>query len=1149
MDPSNACLTMDTTVGNEIYFITSNRGGGHLEFRWTRRKRYLASKLNYCTKSVSHFQLVRLAMSGDINPNPGPSVVNKKCQTCGKAILRHHRAAPCESCGASYHLKCAKVSPADYKNIYLPAGSRKWQCTTCEYQWQVLRELPFANINISDIESFGDKQHDHLSDEEDEFLQENIRLENRRKQGNDILVCHLNINSIQNKFEELVTVIKKLKVHIIFIGETKIDSTYPNSQFSIPDYTLYRNDRKKGGGGILVYVSSSLPSKRIRLDYNYKTLEPIAVEIRIGSKDMIFIGIYRPPKPLTGSYQITLEEELSKICNWATLQRDSIAVLGDLNLDRQRPDKREGKLLLDLEIEQNLECLIDRPTRIEQRGLETTSTLIDVLLTNRPELFKYCGVYHPSLSDHALIYGIMKNKSLPQKPKIINFRSFKKFDCDKFKTHLSEVPWHVGDIFDDLDDRVYFWNTMMNSVIDEHLPAKKMRVRAKEVPHMTTNWKNAIRAKRRALANYLNNKSDLNWEKLRKCRNEATWERRKAIKLYWKEKSNHLRDNPRDFYRTFMPFLGSKTHAKNNEIHLKVDDNVIKDQSKVAETFVDFFATIADGIGGNDVDLLSETDFENHPSVQRIAQHAQYSHDKYLTLQPLNEAQVQGALESLNVAKATGYDSIPPSIVKIGASEIAGSLTALYNNCISKGKWPQLWKKGEWTPVFKREDPLMKENYRPITVLPAVDKVFEQLIAKQVNGMFDNRLGQCITAYRKTYSCESALINLIEHWKLAKDNKQLIGILSTDMSKAFDSLHPALLLSKLKAYGFHDAFIDLMRDYLCDRPNRVKLGSNSSSWRRVDRGCPQGSALGPLLWNIFQNDLCYEISQNLSMYADDHQIYEVGDNILEVNSNLNLKAEKASQWYESNLLKGNLSKYQTMAIGNTHGGDEICVNVKGYDIETLSSLKLLGVTIDNKLNFSEHITTACKKASQRTGVLLRLKNLVPTSAKLQLFKGAILPYLTYCHLTWHFCRASDCRKLERIQERALRAVFRDKKSTYQQLLKRAELTTLLERRLQDIALLMFKVKHGLYPKNVRDLFTVNTSRYNLRGSDFTVPRFNSVTYGKHSLRYLGPKLWKLLPEELRNTPSIQTFKKQIRRVEIKPLLTDGCRNRCPLCND
>ena len=109
-------------------------------------------------------------------------------------------------------------------------------------------------------------------------------------------------------------------------------------------------------------------------------------------------------------------------------------------------------------------------------------------------------------------------------------------------------------------------------------------------------------------------------------------------------------------------------------------------------------------------------------------------------------------------------------------------------------------KKGECVPVLKRDDPRLKENYRPITVLPAVDKVFEQIVAKQHVGIFDHRLGLALSAYRKTHSCETTLINLIENWKLARDNKQLVGILFTDMSKAFDSMHPALLLSRPRGF-------------------------------------------------------------------------------------------------------------------------------------------------------------------------------------------------------------------------------------------------------------------------------------------------------------------------------------------------------------
>ena len=151
----------------------------------------------------------------------------------------------------------------------------------------------------------------------------------------------------------------------------------------------------------------------------------------------------------------------------------------------------------------------------------------------------------------------------------------------------------------------------------------------------------------------------------------------------------------------------------------------------------------------------------------------------------------------------------------------------------------------------------------------------------------------------------------------------------------------------------------------------MKLASQKSSWRRVNRGCPQGSALGPLLWNIFQNNLAYEIDQNLSMYADDHQLYEINKNVSTVNHNLNANATKASAWYKSNLLRGNLSKYHTMLITNKQVGNEFGVRVQGTDVKCLNSFKSLGATIDNTLNFSEHINITSKEASQGIGVPIK----------------------------------------------------------------------------------------------------------------------------------------------------------------------------------
>ena len=227
-------------------------------------------------------------------------------------------------------------------------------------------------------------------------------------------------------------------------------------------------------------------------------------------------------------------------------------------------------------------------------------------------------------------------------------------------------------------------------------------------------------------------------------------------------------------------------------------------------------------------------------------------------------------------------------------------------------------------------------------------------------------------------------------------------------------------------------------------------------------------------------------------------------------------------------------------------GDKTSISVNGKDIMESDNLELLGVTIDCGLNFNLHISNVCKKASQRIGVIMRLRNLIPTEAKLHLFKAAILPHLTYCHLVWHFCRASDTRRLERVQERGLRAVFKDKQSSYQQLLVKAKLPSLYNRRLQDICILMYKVKHNLCPRTICDMFLTNSHAYNLRHKDFYQPSFNTVTHGKHSIRYLGPRLWSKIPSKDRSAASLKQFKTRIRSLDLSSIL-DGC-SGCYLCN-
>ena len=206
------------------------------------------------------------------------------------------------------------------------------------------------------------------------------------------------------------------------------------------------------------------------------------------------------------------------------------------------------------------------------------------------------------------------------------------------------------------------------------------------------------------------------------------------------------------------------------------------------------------------------------------------------------------------------------------------------------------WKKGEWIPVFKKNDPQKEENYHPITTLLTVDKIFEKLLSTQIVNKYDSNLHNRMSGYRKRQSCETTLIRLVEDWKKATDNKDLVCILSTDMSKAFDSLSHPLILKKLEAFGFGENAMKLMTSFFDNRLNRVRIG-------RMLRGCPQGSLFGPLLWNLFQNDMAEQVENvDISMYVDDHQLYcmrkdfDVAKHILEE------EGEQTAEWYRNNYL-------------------------------------------------------------------------------------------------------------------------------------------------------------------------------------------------------------------------------------------------------
>ena len=603
-----------------------------------------------------------------------------------------------------------------------------------------------------------------------------------------------------------------------------------------------------------------------------------------------------------------------------------------------------------------------------------------------------------------------------------------------------------------------------------------------------------------------------------------------------------------------------KTWSKINEVLCRkskkadlpdyfLDGNkILRENVDIADCFNKFFANIGP-------DLANSI---KGPMGQSYKDYLKKKIESNFVFDTVDNTYVLKLIQNLKSKPSFGHDGLSSIMLKEISSSISPILTCIINQSLCTGIFPESLKIAKIIPVYKKENPHITDNYRPVSLLPILSKIFEKVVFIQVYDYFteNDLLYKSQYGFRKLHSTELAALEFADKIVSNLEQGKLPLAIFLDLSKAFDTIDHKILLEKLKYYGISGKAIEWFQSYLCERKQYVQYGDSTSSMSFIKTGVPQGSILGPLLFIIYMNDIAAVTKKfHFTLYADDTSLVEPictfsldsdREDYSTMSKNINSELKLITDWLSLNKLSLNAKKTKMMVFHHRQKKvpkNDIKLFINSKKIECVAEFNFLGVILDQNLNWKSHVHKISGKIAGVAGTLSRLKRFLPCNILKTIYNALIQPHLNLGVLLWGI----NIGRIYKLQKWAVRAITSSKYNSHTSpLFKKLKLLRIHELYKLNMIKFFFKYKKGLLPAYFNGMFEESflSHDHDTRYKNEPVPGTWKSIAAKNSIRIALPAAITIFPQSILDKIEMEDYKLDTFSKTVKIHLIDEYETEC-----